>query len=182
MTPEEEERLRRKRGVRAVIITLFFVFLFLAVLIVAGLRYAGLTLGHHDSGESHKKAVWHTQWTAAMQEAKENRGVVLVDYYADWCDSCRRMQAELFPREEFRALTESYRVALLRVDASNVPAGTGVLVRPFEVKGFPTLILSSSDGRELESMEGYFSIGNTMLRLETALRRIRREGSQSGST
>lgn len=57
MTPEEEERLRRKRGVRAVIVTLFFVFLFLVIMVAAGLRYAGLTLGHHEIQNSQKKAV-----------------------------------------------------------------------------------------------------------------------------
>ncbi|NKQ09998.1 protein-disulfide reductase DsbD [Pseudomonas sp. SST3] len=74
---------------------------------------------------------------------------VLVDYYADWCVSCKVMEKEVFGDARVQASLEDVRV--LRPDVTNTNAATRELLDRYQVMGPPTLLLIGPDGVERRS-------------------------------
>jgi thiol:disulfide interchange protein DsbD len=71
---------------------------------------------------------------------------VLVDFYADWCVSCKAIEKEVFGDARVqRALTG---VLLLRADVTANDARQRELMRAHQVIGPPTVMLFDATGRE----------------------------------
>jgi thioredoxin-like negative regulator of GroEL len=87
----------------------------------------------------------------ALTRAAEQETQVLIDVYATWCGPCQRLDAEVFPTEVAAAATSE--LISIRIDAE---AGEGpqVLER-FHVVGYPTLLLLSADGTEIDRVFGF---------------------------
>lgn len=77
-------------------------------------------------------------------EEKTSTGVVLVDFYADWCGPCKAMAPLL---EKLDAANED--VTIVKVKTDDEPA----LSANFQVRSIPTLVLFV-DGEEKARMSG----------------------------
>ena len=79
-------------------------------------------------------------------EVLEQEGVVVVDFFANWCGPCK-MLAPIF--EE---LSETYQndVQFVKVNVDEVP----VLAHEYQVMTVPTLMLFK-DGKPIESAKGF---------------------------
>ena len=83
---------------------------------------------------------------ARLDAAKAAGRPALVDYYADWCTSCKSIEKEVFADPEvFQALSA---VVLLRVDVTASNAAQRALMQGHEVMGPPTVMLFDRHGRE----------------------------------
>lgn len=71
---------------------------------------------------------------------------VLVDYYADWCVSCKIMEKNVFAKAE--ALQALNGVRLLRLDVTADNDASRALLGRFNVLGPPTLVWIAPDGSE----------------------------------
>jgi thioredoxin:protein disulfide reductase len=74
---------------------------------------------------------------------------VLVDYYADWCVSCKVMEEEVFGDAQVQASLKDVRV--LRPDVTKTNAASRALMHRYQVMGPPTLLLIGPDGVERRS-------------------------------
>ena len=82
----------------------------------------------------------------ALKKAQSLRQVAIVDFYADWCISCKLMERELFPLPAIRnSLEQMYRI---RVDITqNTPAQQALLTE-YQLFGPPALLFFSQAGLE----------------------------------
>ncbi|WP_296255257.1 MULTISPECIES: protein-disulfide reductase DsbD [unclassified Pseudomonas] len=71
---------------------------------------------------------------------------VLVDYYADWCVSCKIMEQNVFGKTEVLQALRGVRLLRLNVTADN--AASRDLLKRYEVPGPPTLLWFGPDGGE----------------------------------
>lgn len=90
---------------------------------------------------------------AALQrelDAAKARGQwVLLDYYADWCVSCKIMEKQVFGRAE--VLDALKDVRLLRLDVTADNAASRELLSRYQVPGPPSLLWLGTDGEERRS-------------------------------
>ena len=75
---------------------------------------------------------------------------VLVDFYADWCVTCRELEAFTFPDPEVRARMESF--VLLRADVTANDAADRALLGHLGLFGPPAILLYAADGEELRGL------------------------------
>ncbi len=81
-----------------------------------------------------------------LDRAKASGQWVLVDYYADWCTSCKVMEKQVFTQPEvIDALRD---VHLVRLDVTTDNAASHQLLSRFEVPGPPTLLWIAPEGDE----------------------------------
>lgn len=74
---------------------------------------------------------------------------VLVDYYADWCVSCKVMEREVFGNAQVQAALDGVRI--LRPDVTVTNAASRELLGRYKVMGPPTLLWIGPDGIERRS-------------------------------
>ena len=85
----------------------------------------------------------HISGVDHLQEVAESYGVVLVDFYADWCGPCKMIEPVV------AALAEETDAAVAKVDVDSLQQ----LAAQYQVQGVPTLMLFS-DGEMVERMTG----------------------------
>ncbi len=80
----------------------------------------------------------------ALQGAKGNP--VMLDFYADWCTSCKEMEANTFPDTAVQAALQG--VVLLKADVTRNTADDKAMMRQFKVVGPPATLFFSREGEE----------------------------------
>jgi thiol:disulfide interchange protein DsbD len=73
---------------------------------------------------------------------------VMLDFYADWCVSCKEMEKETFVDPAVKARLA--RAVLLRADVTANTPDDRALLKRFSLYGPPGLIFFDAQGRELE--------------------------------
>jgi thioredoxin:protein disulfide reductase len=85
----------------------------------------------------------------ALIKAQQEDKPVLLDFYANWCISCKEMEGEVFSAPQVKYLLTQFNV--LRADVSANDALDKALEKKFAVIAPPTFLFFTSDGRELTS-------------------------------
>jgi thiol:disulfide interchange protein DsbD len=84
-----------------------------------------------------------------LDAAKAKGQWVLLDYYADWCVSCKVMEKQVFGKDKvMQALSD---VRLLRLDVTADNAASRELLSRYKVPGPPSFVWIGSDGEERRS-------------------------------
>ncbi|MBC3456835.1 protein-disulfide reductase DsbD [Pseudomonas mosselii] len=81
-----------------------------------------------------------------LDAAKARGQWVLVDYYADWCVSCKVMEKQVFGRGDVQASLAG--MHLLRLDVTADSPASRELLQRFQVPGPPSLIWIGPEGDE----------------------------------
>ena len=75
---------------------------------------------------------------------------VLLDFYADWCVSCKEMERYTFSDEEVR--TRMDKMLLLQADVTASTPDHLALLKRFRLFGPPGIIFFDRNGREIEGL------------------------------
>jgi thioredoxin:protein disulfide reductase len=84
--------------------------------------------------------------TREVQAAAAAHQAVMLDFYADWCTSCKEMQRYTFNDPGVRAALRSVR--LLRADVTANSADDQALLHQFQIYGPPTIAIYDTQGHE----------------------------------
>jgi thioredoxin 1 len=96
-----------------------------------------------DSSPASRSEPVHVDGEDHLQELATAGGVVLVDFYADWCGPCKMLE----PTLETLAADTDATVAKVDVDEHQQ------LAAEYQVRGVPTLVVYS-DGEAVEQFSG----------------------------
>lgn len=105
---------------------------------------------------------------ARLKQAEARGQWTLIDFYADWCVSCRVNERNVFDRPE--VIQRLADVQVLRPDVTKFNADDQALLKHLQVIGPPTMILIAPDGKEAraERMVGEVSASDFLHVLSTA--------------
>ena len=81
-----------------------------------------------------------------LDTAKAQGQWVMLDYYADWCVSCKVMEKQVFARADVLAALDGVR--LLRLDVTADAPSSRELLQRYQVPGPPSLIWIGPEGNE----------------------------------
>ena len=92
----------------------------------------------------------------------------MLDFYADWCVSCKEMEALTF--SDARIKPRMSGMLLLQADVTANTAGHKALLRRFQLFGPPGIIFFDAQGRELKGLRviGYQNAERFLKTLELA--------------
>ena len=89
------------------------------------------------------------EFNKQLQLAQSTRKPVVLDFYADWCESCVIMDKRVFRQADVKQALTHY--ILLRADLSNNTVEDEVLLKLFNVVAPPTVLFFNANGEELAS-------------------------------
>ncbi len=91
---------------------------------------------------------------------------VLVDFYADWCESCKQIEATTLKDPGVRQALEN--MVMIKVDVTQNNSETRALLKDFDVVAPPTFIFYNRNGDELTQLRiaGEVSVKTLMKKLQ----------------
>jgi len=109
---------------------------------------------------------WMTNYKDALAKAKAENRPVLVDFTgSDWCGWCIKLDEQTFSKKAFQDFAKD-NLVLLEIDfpqgkkqPAELKAQNEKLQKEFGVRGFPTLVLLNSEGKEIARNPGFLAGG-----------------------
>jgi thiol:disulfide interchange protein DsbD len=104
-----------------------------------------------------------------VNSASAAHQAVMLDFYADWCTSCKEMQRFTFTDPQVRDAMKSVR--LLRADVTANNADDQALLHKFDIFGPPTIAIYDAHGQEHKEFRvvGYMKAAEFAALLHQAL-------------
>lgn len=87
------------------------------------------------------------QFEQVLVSAKNNQQKVLLDFYADWCISCKVMERNVFANKQVIGALQEYQ--FVRADVTNVDPEQTAFLKHFGLFGPPSLLFFDGNGNEL---------------------------------
>ena len=101
------------------------------------------------------KAVSHVEFKKVKSEAElqqalaeNNKPLVMLDLYADWCVACKEFEKETFSAPSVQKAFGD--MLLLQVDMTKNSEENRALMTKYKVLGLPTILFFNQDGKEIE--------------------------------
>ncbi len=101
------------------------------------------------------KAVSHVEFKKVKSEAElqqalaeNNKPLVMLDLYADWCVACKEFEKETFSDSSVQKAFGD--MLLLQVDMTKNSEENRALMTKYKVLGLPTILFFNRDGKEIE--------------------------------
>ena len=101
------------------------------------------------------KAVSHVEFKKVKSEAElqqalaeNNKSLVMLDLYADWCVACKEFEKETFSDPSVQKAFGD--MLLLQVDMTKNSEENRVLMTKYKVLGLPTILFFNREGKEIE--------------------------------
>ena len=101
------------------------------------------------------KVVSHVEFKKVKSEAElqqafaeNNKSLVMLDLYADWCVACKEFEKETFSDSSVQKTFGD--MLLLQVDMTKNSEENRALMTKYKVLGLPTILFFNRDGKEIE--------------------------------
>jgi len=109
-----------------------------------------------------EEGAWTTDLPKAQAQAKAEKKMVLMDFNgSDWCPPCKALRKNVLNSQTFQDFAKA-NLVLVDVDfphgkqqTEELKKANEALSQKFNIDGFPTVIVLSSDGKELKRIVGY---------------------------
>ena len=111
-------------------------------------------------------STWLNDYKRAQEEAKASHKLLLLNFTgSDWCGWCIKFDKEVLSQSPFKDYARS-NLVLVELDFPRAKSQSPELrkqnrdlAQQYEVVGFPTIVVLSSDGQKVWQYDGYFPGG-----------------------
>ena len=100
----------------------------------------------HEQGLAFKKITSLTQLAQVLEQAHNNNQWVMLDFYADWCISCKEMEAFTFTDEKVKNSLSNF--ILIKADVTKNNIDDQALLTRFNLIGPPAILFFAPDKKE----------------------------------
>ena len=102
-----------------------------------------------SSGLVFERVTTSAQLTAALKNSAANQQPVLLDFYADWCVTCKEMELLTFSDQKVTDGLKTYR--LIQIDMTKNTADHQAILKEFGLFGPPAILFFDEQGQEKRS-------------------------------
>jgi thiol:disulfide interchange protein len=96
-------------------------------------------------------------WIPSLDEgksiARQQKKMVMIDTYADWCVACKELEKYTFADPEISKILKN--LVLVKLDFTRRTKDNEALRKSLGVIGMPTIIFLNSQGQEIKRFSGF---------------------------
>ena len=107
---------------------------------------------------------WITDLPAAKELALAQRKPMLIDFYADWCSWCRRMDKDTYQNMQVAELAKQF--VCVKIDTVKQPD----VAENYRVRGLPTTAFLTAEAEKIEIIPGYLPPEGFLEKMKSALK------------
>jgi thioredoxin-related protein len=108
---------------------------------------------------------WGHDYDAALETAKKDKKLVMVDLYTDWCGWCKKLDKDTYSDKDVAAkLTKDFIAVKVNPEKSQRNAK---LSKDFGTTGFPHIVFVDATGKKVSEIDGYLPAAQFLQRLNT---------------
>ena len=107
------------------------------------------TMHRLESGIVFQRVTNSAQLNTLLSQAKQKGQPVLLDFYADWCVTCKEMELLTFSNEKVKAALSSYQ--LIQVDVTKNTVEHQRVLKQYALFGPPAILFFDANGEEKAS-------------------------------
>jgi len=132
---------------------------------------------------------WTDNYAQAVAKAKAEKKYVLLDFTgSDWCGFCKVLDKEVFSTPHFESWAKK-NVVLVTVDfphqtplSPQVKKQNSELMSKYPTRGFPTIVITDADGKELAKETGYHPGTGAVAYVQKLETELKKNGPLPGET
>lgn len=107
---------------------------------------------------------WYHSFDEALKVAKEEKKIMMVDFYAGWCVWCKKLDHTTFKDQKVVELLKDF--VSVRIDCTKDKDTP----RRYGIKGLPTILFIDPNGNVLKRIIGYKGPQDFIKELEEVMR------------
>jgi len=106
---------------------------------------------------------WEQNYDAALQKAKKEQKLVMVDMYTDWCGWCKRLDKDAYSNKDVTAKLSKEFVSV-KINPEKSAQGAK-LAKEFGTRGYPHIVFLDTAGKKFAEIPGYLPANEFLKRL-----------------
>ena len=110
---------------------------------------------------------WQIFTEVKYEESLQNKEMMVIDFYADWCIPCKELDAITFSNPKVIEQSQKFKTYKADLTKSGTPEIES-LTKRFQIKGVPTVLIIDGDGNEKGRITGFVNAEEFLKKLETA--------------
>ena len=115
----------------------------------------GTVVAPNTATESTASLNWESDYDTALDKAKKNKKLVMVDVYTDWCGWCKRLDKTTYSDKTVQeTLARSFVTVKINPEKSKKNAA---LAKQFGTRGYPHIVFLDDSGKKISDIIGYQS-------------------------
>jgi len=114
---------------------------------------------------------WERSFDEALKRAKASRKPILVDFWAEWCGWCHRLDKTTYVDPVVVRKAEEFVAVKVNTEGSAKDAEVAL---HYDVQSLPTIVFLSPEGRQIQRLNGFQGPGQFPRTLDQALDAARR--------
>jgi thiol:disulfide interchange protein len=107
---------------------------------------------------------WQQSYDAALQKARQEKKLVMVDVYTDWCGWCKKLDKDTYSHKNVEAKLAKDFVSL-KINPEKSAQGAK-LAKDFGTRGFPHIVFLDATGKKISEIGGYLPADKFLKQLE----------------
>jgi thiol:disulfide interchange protein DsbD len=100
--------------------------------------------------------LWYDDEAEALQVAKDRSYPILIDFWAEWCAACKKMDTTTFSDRIFIEEAKKQNVIYLKFDVTHDTPENTLLLEKYKIQGLPTIVILKP-GLDPAIVSGYAS-------------------------
>jgi thioredoxin-related protein len=111
-----------------------------------------------------EKVNWEHNFERALEHARKNKKLVMVDLYTDWCGWCKKLDRDVYKDKKVeQKLAKDFITVKINPEAT---ASGAKLARQFGTRGFPHIVFTDATGKKIDEIIGYVPADAFLKRLD----------------